>query len=1039
MIRWFVHNPVAANILMIAIVLGGLYATFFRIPLETFPEFERDVINITVAYPGASPYEVEQGIILRIEDVINDLPGIERVYSDAPEGTAQLRIEVRKGNDVTKLLNEVKSRVDGITSFPDDAERPVVEQQVRIRDVITVVVTQETDDEVLLRQTTEDIRDELRGLPGITQIAMGGIRPWEISINISESTLRQFDLTLNDVANAIRNSSRDIPGGTVKTEAGDIRVRALGQAYRKNDFANITVFSTTDGTRIRLGDIATIIDGFNEDPLYSRFDGMPAAFINVSRVGDQNAIRVANTVKDFIETRNATLPQGVELTYWRDSSKYVSARLNTLKQSAIQGIALVLILLALFLRPDLAFWVSLGIPISFLGALMLMPEVGVTLNIVSMFAFIIVLGIVVDDAIVTGENIYTHSKRHNDPVRAAIEGTQEVAVPVTFGVLTTVAAFLPLLLLEGRRAPIFAQIPMIVIPVLLFSLIESKLILPAHLRHIRQRKTADLNWLSRIQQSISHGLERFVDKVYRPFLETTLSWRYVTVSLFVLLLVFVLTMMMSGRYKYTFFPNIPRETVTTTLTMEEGTPVEITSRYAEKITKAAEKLQAKYIEPTTNESIIQHILMTVGSTGSRPRGESTGEAHKASVSFEITPPESRSLTVTSTELKREWRQLVGALPGAQELNIRASMGRGGSALDVQLAGDDFEQMNAVAALIKTKLGEYDGVNEITNSFESGKNEVQLTIRPEAEQLGLTLRDLGTQVRHAVYGAEAQRIQRDQSDVKVMVRYPPEERYSLAALQNLLIRTNTGAQVPLTEVANIALGISTTKISRVDRKRVLNVRADLDKEKADAVKISGDIKAWLPDVLNDYPGITFDLEGEQREQRKFGMSLMIGFGLALVIIYVLLAIPFGSYFQPLMVMSIIPFSVIGAVGGHTLMGLSISISSFMGFLALVGVVVNDSLVLVDYTNKRVKEGVPLMDAVRHSGGARFRPILLTSITTFAGLTPLILEKSTQAQFLIPMAVSLGFGILFATFLTLILIPNFYMILEDIKAGFRKMNN
>lgn len=1028
-IAWFVRNPVAANILMVTIVLFGLYSMWKKVPLEVFPSFDRDVVNISVPYPGATPAEVEQGVVLRIEDAISDLPGVDKLYADAAEGAARIRIEVRDGYDVTKLLNEIKTRVDGVSGLPEDSENPVVEQQIRQRDVITVVVTVEGNDEVQLRKTTEMIRDEIRNLPDITQVGMGGVRPWEINIIIPNAILEQYGLTLASVAAAIRSSSRDIPGGSIKTAGGEILVRALGQAYRKDQFADISILSSANGTRIRLGDIAQIVDGFTEDPLYSRFDGRPAAFINVYRVGDQNAITLATTVKDYLKTRTETLPTGIELSYWRDGSKIIKARLNTLLNSATQGMALVVLLLALFLRPSLAIWVSLGIPISFMGAFIMMPELGVTMNIISMFGFILVLGIVVDDAIVTGENVYTHMKRHNDPVRAAIEGTQEIAVPVTFGVLTTVAAFMPLLLLEGNRAPIFMQIPLVVIPVLLFSLIECRFILPAHLRHMKRRKRENMGLLGIIQQTISNGLESYVEHIHRPLLEVTLRWRYLTVSVFVVLLILSIVMVTSGRYKYVFFPRIESEYVSANLEMPEGTPVEVTARHITHMSNMAEKLQEKYQEPD-GSSIIQHILVTVGSARTSP-SNSGGQPHVANVSFELIPPEERQSDVGTRQLVREWQTTIGDIPGAKELSFRAEIGRGGEPINIQLTGSNFDTLNEVGNKIKARLGQFSGLFDIKNSFEDGKTEVQLRIRPDAEQLGLNIEQLGTQVRHAIYGAQAQRIQRDQSEVKVMVRYPQEERYSLSDLQNLNIRTATGADIPLSEVAEVSIGKGSSQISRVDRKRILNVTADLDKEKADATAISTEMNAWVNELLKDYPGVRFDPEGEQREQKEFGQSLAMGFTVALLMIYVLLAIPLQSYTQPLMVMVVIPFSIIGALGGHMLMGFDLSVSSIMGLLALVGVVVNDSLVLVDFINKHIRKGMQLAEAVRYAGGARFRPILLTSLTTFAGLTPLLLEKSTQAQFLIPMAVSLGFGILFATFLTLFLIPSLYLILEDLK--------
>ena len=1060
-IAWFVRNPVAANILMVLIIVSGLFAVSKKIPLETFPSFEQDVVNVTVVYPGATPTEVEEGIVLRIEDAIGDLPGIERIFSDAAEGRALVRAEIRKQNDTTKLLNEIKTRVDGISSFPEDAERPRVEQLIRTREVITVVVEQTKNDEVALRTTTEQIRDEIRSLPSVTQVSMGGIRPWEIGIYVPEASLRQYNLTLNDVATTIRNSSRDIPGGTIKTDSGDILVRSLGQAYQRNDFSRIPVISLNNGTSITLGEIATINDGFTEDPLYSQFDGKNAAFINVARVGDQNAITLADEVKAFIETRSQTLPVGLKLSFWRDSSKTVKARLDTLTRSLIQGIGLVLLLLALFLRPYLAFWVSIGIPISFLGALALMPHLGLTLNLVSMFGFILVLGIVVDDAIVTGENVYSNLQENNDPHRAAIEGTQQIATPVTFGVLTTVAAFLPLLLIDGRRGPIFAQIPMVVIPVLLFSLIESKFVLPSHLRNMKlQNDESKLGLLPRIQRKIAGSLEWFIRTLYRPFLDFTLSWRYLTLSVFVGVLIITITIVASGRYKYTFFPRIESEIISATIEMPEGTSIEITERHVNKMVAAAEALQAKYIEPleegveeqsegnnvstdnskTTEKKqgkkLIQHILVTVGSAGRRPSG-SSGVSNIANVTFETIPPENRKIDISSRNIVAEWRKLIGPIPGVKELSFRAELGRGGEPIDVQLKGKDFAVLNEVAQLVKNKLGEYDGLFDIRNSFEGGKEEVQLKIKPQAEQLGLNQSTLGLQVRNAIFGAEAQRIQRNQSEVNVMVRSPKNERFALSDLQNLRIRTDTGAEVPLSEVADIQVGQGSTSITRVDLQRIINVTADLNKDKISATTVVADLKEWFPIIEEQYPGVSFDMEGEQREQRKFGASLQLGFMIALVVIYILLAIPFGSYFQPLMVMSIIPFSIIGALIGHAIMGISLSISSIMGLLALIGVVVNDSLVLVDYANKKIKQGIPTPQAIRMSGERRFRPILLTSLTTFAGLTPLIFEKSTQAQFLIPMAVSLGFGILFATLLTLVLIPTFYLILEDIKSFFDKI--
>jgi multidrug efflux pump subunit AcrB len=593
-------------------------------------------------------------------------------------------------------------------------------------------------------------------------------------------------------------------------------------------------------------------------------------------------------------------------------------------------------------------------------------------------------------------------------------------------------------MIDGIRGKIFAHIPLVVIPVLLFSLIESKFVLPSHLQYMKLRSAESKpNILIRLQQKISRSLEHFIDRVFNPFLNIALNWRYLTLVIFISILILTVALVISGRFKYTFFPRIQSEIITANLEMPEGTAISITEKHINEITLKAEKLQEELIEDD-GRKLIQHILITVGSGGGRPRSNAGGKSHLGSVTFEILPPESRTSTISSREIVSKWRKMIGSIPGVKELSFRAELGRGGDPVNVQLKGSDFKELNALAAQIKEKLGEYEGLFDIKNSFEGGKDEVQLTIRPEAEQLGLNLRMLGTQVRHSIYGAEAQRIQRNQSEVKVMVRAPKDERYSLSDLQNLRIHTPSGADVPLSEVAFIKIGTGSSSISRVDRQRIINITADLNKEKTSANTVVGDLKEWLPELLKNHPSVTVDMEGEQLEQKKFANSLKFGFITALLMIYILLAIPFGSYTQPLMVMSVIPFSIIGAIGGHAIMGINLSISSVMGVLALIGVVVNDSLVLVDYTNKRIKEGASVVKAIRIAGGARFRPILLTSLTTFAGLTPLILDKSTQAQFLIPMAVSLGFGILFATMLTLVLIPTFYLIVEDIRNIFGKIN-
>lgn len=1031
-IEWFARNGVAANLLMLVIFFMGAWSLASRVPLEVFPEFEREVVNIQMAYRGATPVEVEEGLVIRIEEAIEDLQDIERIVSNANEGLARIRVELESGTDPRAVLDDIKNRVDAINTFPDDVDRPTFSIQQFRREVVSVAVSGDLPEREL-RELGERVREDLIALPQITQVELTAVRPYEISVEVSEQTLDRYQITFDYIANAIRKSSVDLPAGSIKTDSGEILLRTKGQAYVKTDFEDIVVLRRADGTRVTLGEIATIHDDFEEEPLYALLDGKPVVMLEVYRVGDQSAIEVGNAVKQYIRDNQSAMPAGTSLNYWRDRSRIVKLRLNTLIKSALQGGILIFLLLALFLRFSVAVWVCVGIPISFMGAIALMPELDVTVNLISLFAFILVLGIVVDDAIVTGENIYTHLKRGTDSTLAAIKGTHEIAVPVTFGVLTTVVAFIPLLMIGGHRGPLFAQIPMIVIPVLLFSLVESKLILPAHMKHIKIDKGREhLGRLRRLQRTVSDGLEIFVRKIYQPVLAKALDRRLLTLVLFIGVAFIILSFIISGRYGYVFFPRIESETARVTLVMREGTPVTETTRHIQHIASAARTLQEKYVDTETGQPVIKQILLSIGWTGTglgRLSRASGGRPNLGQISMELVPPEDRKISIGSSDLLRELRRLAGPIPGAKELSFRAEIGRGGDPIDVQLAGQSFESLTAVAKLVQERLQEYPGVFDIQDTFEDGKEEIKLSIKPAAELLGLTAEDLGRQVRQAFFGAEAQRIQRGREDVRVMVRYPGHQRRSVDSLHQMRIRAPSGTQVPFSNVADADVGQGYTTIRRVDRNRVVNVRADINKKLGNVNQIVADLEVFLDGVRQKYPDVRYTFEGEQREQSESYDSLYVGAFFVLFMIYSLLAIPFRSYVQPLIVLGIIPFSIIGAILGHMIMGMNLSIMSLMGLLALAGVVVNDSLVLVDWINRRRKEGVALMDAVRRAGVARFRAIILTSLTTFAGLMPLIFEKSTQAQFLIPMAVSLGFGILFATFITLILVPVCYLLLED----------
>lgn len=1025
MIAWFTKNHVAANLLMIFILVIGLGSMSTRIPLEVFPSFESELISVNISLRGATPEDVEQGVTIRVEEAVQDLEGIERIVSSSSENNSSVRIEVESDYDPRELLADIKSRVDAINTFPADAEKPIIALAQRKREVIAVTVTSQYSEKETL-EFAEVVRDELLRIPGITQLDLSGVRNYEISLTLSQDQLRQYGLTITEVARSVNAFSTDVSAGNLRTTGGDILLRSKGQAYYKDQFATIPIKTQADGTIIRLSDVADIDDGFEETPIRTRFNGEQAAFIDVYRIGQQSAIEVADKVKAYIDDRQATLPEGFGISYWDDDSEIVKNRISTLTTSAMQGGFLVLLLLTLFLRPSIAFWVFIGIPVSFMGAFIFMPFFGVTLNIMSLFGFILVLGIVVDDAIVTGENIYTHLRNAESGEEAAIRGTQEVATPVTFGILTTVTAFLPMLFIEGNRGAFFAQIAIVVIPVLIFSLIESKFVLPAHLKNIKLRsERAQPNKFELFQQRFADGFERAILVFYQPLLSVALRNKLTTISLFVGTFLIIIALLTSGWSKFVFFPRIPSETVRLNLTMPNGTPFEITNGHIMNIAAQAEKLQKKYIDEQTNESVIMNILATTGGRG--------GTSHVGGVRFELVPPEKRTLDVTSAQMVREWRRLVGDIPGAESMTYRAELGRSSDPIDVQLTGNSLETLQEVAEKVKDHLRTYTTVFDIADSLSDGKEELQIELTQQGKALGISRQEIASQVRNAYFGAQAQRIQRGRDDVRVMVLLPIEERRSLADLKHILITTPNGTQVPLSHIAELIPGKSPSTIRRIDRYRTVNVTADIEKNNTNMTALNADLKVFLDNLVAQYPGINHSLEGEAKEQRESFGSLAWGMLFVFFVIYALLAIPFKSYIQPLIVMSVIPFGLIGAFIGHWIMGMDLTLFSLLGMLALIGVVVNDSLVLVDFINKKRDEGFSIANAVLTAGAARFRPVMLTSLTTFIGLMPLLFEESTQAQFLIPMAISLGFGILFATFITLLLVPVNYLVVERLKGN------
>ena len=1040
LVEWFARNGVAANLIAGLILIAGLLA-IPNIKQEVFPEFSSNWVLVRVPYPGAAPTEVEESICAKIEEVVRGLQGVEQIVSTAGENVGVVSIELLPRTDVGKLIGEVKQKVDAIETFPEDAEKPVITEMIIRKQVINVAVFGEVG-ELALKRAGERVRDELLAQSGITQVKLVNVRPYEITIEISEQQLQRYGLTFNEVATAVRKSSLNLPGGSIKTDSGEILLRVKGQAYRGADFEDITLRTNIDGSKLQLGHVATVIDGFADADLSSRFNGRPAVLVRVFRVGDQKALEIAKLVKEYVIKAQPAMPAGINLETWQDDSSYLRSRLGLLYRNGRVGLVLVFFTLALFLRFRLAIWVTFGIPVSFLGTIWLMPVMDVSVSLISLFAFIVVLGIVVDDAIVLGENIYTHQNRHGPGIKSTISGALEVARPVVFGVLTTVAAFYPLLALEGHTGKILRFIPLIVIPTLLFSLIECLFILPAHLRDLPTTKPKKPGLWTRFQQRFANGAEKFVLRIYQPFLETCLRWRYLTVATGVAVLSIVLASYAGGHIRFIFFPPVEGDNVFAFVTYPRGTTADQTAIAAKRIEDAADRVRSEILtEYPENTNVFRQILSTVGMQPYRMESEFAGGnyeanhfgSHKAEVHIEVAPSEERA--ITSQQIADRWRKAVGEISGVSEIGFSADIFSAGKPINIRLSGSNLKTLQAAAAELKDRMAAYPGVRDIADSFQLGKREWVMHIRPEAEPLGLTQADLAQQVRQAFYGEEAQRIQRNRDDVKVMLRYPDAQRRSLEDIRRMRIRLTDGREVPFSEVAIVESGRGYSSIRRVNGRRSINITADIDNTKAEPNKVIASLrKNVLAEMADSHPGVFTRFQGAREEQEETLASLFRAYLVAMVMIYALLAIPFRSYVQPFIVMCAIPFGLIGAVLGHLIMGMELTILSMFGVVALTGVVVNDSLVMVDFVNRNRKKYDKLLDAVRVSGVARFRAIILTSLTTFAGLSPLVFfEKSVQAQFLVPMAISLSFGVMFATLVTLVLVPAGYMILEDVKAA------
>lgn len=1037
MLSFFIRNDIATNILAVAILVLAGYLALEKIPYEIQANQKFPEVRIQVTYRGGNPADVERDVAIPIERALEGLVGIKSITTEVNRNGCNVIAEAKAGVDPKDLLEEVKARVDQVNTFPNETEPPVyrVPETETWKEVVSVVVAGELTEQDLLNSARR-VRDELAALPGISNVNVTGNSPPEIAIEASPDKLLRYGLSLSDLTAAIRRSSVDLPAGAINASGGNVLLRTTGQAYSRADFEKIVV-SSQNGAEVVLGEVATVSDGFEENQKLVRYNGTPALLVEVMRIGDQNAIEVADEVRAYVERAESRFPAGITLSIWDDDSLALRGRLSTLLTSLAQGGFLVLIVLGLFLRPIIAVYVLLGIPIAFAGGLIFMPLLGTSINMMSLFGFIIVLGIVVDDAIVTSENIYTKLREGIAPTEAAIIGTKEVATPVTFGIITTIVAFVPLMFMPDTWKPFSAPILPVVAPVLLFSLLESKLILPCHLKHLKTNRTK-LNAFGRFQQKISHGLEYFIEKVFQPILNKVLIHRYVTASLF-----FAIALAFAGYWKgghlgFVNLPSIDRDMINAWVEMPKDTPLEKTDEMVVHLYESALKLQEEFRDPASGESVIRNIVTSTGGWHSRPNSNPT----QGSLAFELVPPEKRAKQfsrIRNDDISDRYREIVGPIDRkVRRFNTWGSMGGGrfgddsGRSIEVQVRGPISEEKVAALDAIEDLFDSYrdEGIESTWHNAQQGSEEFKLTLKPLAVEMGLDQRELASQVRAAFFGEQAQRIQRNRDDIRVMVRLPKKDRESLDTLNNLLLKAPDGTQIPFSAAAKIDFDIVPGRLERIDGAQVSQFTAEVRDDEVDIMGIAGKATAQIDAILGD-TDFTWYFSGFVADDGETKKRTLWGFGLLLIALYALLAIPFKSLIQPIFVMLAIPFGIIGAAIGHIVLDQTPSWLSVFGLLALTGVVVNDSLVLVDFINRRRELGLNLHDSVLQAGLRRFRPILLTSLTTFAGLIPLIMERSLQAQFLKPMAISLAFGILFATFITLLLIPTAYMITEDLK--------
>jgi multidrug efflux pump subunit AcrB len=1014
-IAWMASHPVAANLLMLIFIFGGLLLCL-NSKKEVFPEFALDSITISMAYPGASPEEVEQGIVLAIEDAITDIEGLGEITSKANEGFAQIIAEIDNVDETIRIAQDAKTAVDRITTFPIDAEELKVSVSERRRNVMKLALYGDVS-ATILREAAEQFHDILEQNPDIGSVELTGAKEFEIHIEISQENLRRYNLTLASVASRIQQIALELGGGALDTSSGEILVRMSERRDFASEFKNIPIILQENGAQLLLGDIAVIKDGFDDSNSYSRFNGKPAIQLEVFRVGKQTPTGVSSAVQKHIDEISEKLPVEIQVSVLDDDSTVFKQRAELLVKNGFLGLILVVLFLALFLDLRLAFWVSMGIPISFMGAFLLFPATSFSINVISMFAFIISLGIVVDDAIVSGESIYSFRQKGHTPLKAAVLGARDISTPITISVLTNIVAFIPLFFVPGFMGKVFSIIPIVVISTFFVSLIESLFVLPSHLTfaHRKAKKGGVFSHFINAQKRFSDGFRHFVENHYGSFMKYIIKYRYIVFSFFLAILIVVGGYVSSGRMGLQLFPRVDSDFAVGAATLKVGAPLSELVAVEKQLINAAQKV----IDNNGGDALSKGIFTGV-------------QENQVNIYVFLTEPDIRP--ISTAEFVSEWRKETGDFAGLESLSLQSNSGGpgAGKSLTVELSHRDTQILDQAAIKLAQSIREFPLAKDIDDGSAQGKKQFDFKMKPLGYTLGLTTTDIARQVRAAFYGSEAFKQQRGRHEVRVLIRYPENERTSQFYLKNLIINAPDGTEVLLRDVVEMHEGRAYTTINRRDGRRTIQVSADIDPPSMTGKIISSITQDALPKLQAEHPGLSYSFEGQQADMRESLVSLFYGLIAILFVMYAILAVLFSSYTQPFMVLLAIPFSAIGAVFGHHIMGYSLSIVSMFGLIALAGVVVNGSLILIDLVNRKRKEGLPLERSIIEAGIQRFRPIILTTLTTFIGLAPMMFETSRQARFLIPMAISLGYGVVFATLLTLILIPALYKIIEDIKA-------